>query len=71
MSQVGAPAEEDLQSWGQHSCTETVPDDVMRYIGRQLPGAVSFVFSCQVRLHTSRNPVLRFLTSRSLRPCSA
>ncbi|KAK9834193.1 hypothetical protein WJX81_007238 [Elliptochloris bilobata] len=47
-AQVGAPAEEDLQSWGQHSSTETVPDEVMRYIGCQLPGVVSFVFSCQV-----------------------
>ena len=46
---MGAPAEEDLQSWAQHSCTDTVPDDVMRYIGRALPGAVSFVFSCQAR----------------------
>ncbi len=51
--QVGAPAEEDIQSWAQHSCLETVPDDVMRYIGRALPSAVSFVFSCQARLHTS------------------
>lgn len=51
---MGAPAEEDLQSWAQHSCTDTVPDDVMRYIGRALPGAVSFVFSCQARLHMLR-----------------
>ena len=48
--QVGGPAEEDLQSWAQHSSMDTVPDDVMRYIGRALPGAVSFVFSCQARL---------------------
>ena len=47
--QIGAPAEEDLKSWGQHSSTETVPDEVMRFIGRHLPGAVSFVFSCQAR----------------------
>ncbi|KAK9808913.1 hypothetical protein WJX72_006358 [[Myrmecia] bisecta] len=44
-AQVGAPAEEDLKSWGQHSSTATVPDAVMQHIGDE---QVSFVFSCQV-----------------------
>ena len=48
MLQDGAPAEEDLQKWGQHSSTETVPDSVMRTIGAELPGLVSFVFACKV-----------------------
>ena len=48
MMQDGAPAEEDLQKWGQHSSTETVPDSVMRTIGAELPGLVSFVFACKV-----------------------
>lgn len=46
--QVDAPAEEDLKSWGQHSSTGSVPDAVMRSIGAELPGLVSFVFSCKV-----------------------
>ena len=46
--QIGAPAEEDLRSWGQHSATATVPDEVMRAIGAELPGVVSFVFTCKV-----------------------
>ena len=45
--QVGAPAEEDLKSWGQHTSTSTVPDSIMRTIGQELPGQVSFVFTCK------------------------
>ena len=48
--QDGAPAEEDLQAWGQHSSTDTVPDRVMQSIGAELPGQVSFVFACKVSL---------------------
>ena len=43
--QVGAPAEEDLKSWGHHSSPATVPDDIMAQAD---PSVVSFVFSCQV-----------------------
>ncbi|KAK9916056.1 hypothetical protein WJX75_007902 [Coccomyxa subellipsoidea] len=46
--EIGAPAEEDLKSWGQHTSTSTVPDAMMRTIGQQLPDQVSFVFSCKV-----------------------
>ena len=48
MMQDGAPAEEDLQSWGQHSSTDTVPDRVMQSIGIELPEQVSFIFACKV-----------------------
>lgn len=48
MPQDGAPAEEDLQSWGQHGSTDTVPDRVMQTIGLELPERVSFVFACKV-----------------------
>ena len=50
LAQDGAPAEEDLQSWGQHSSTDTVPDRVMQIIGAELPGQISFVFACKVPL---------------------
>lgn len=45
--QDGAPAEEDLKSWGHHSATSTVPDSIMRTIGEELPGQVSFIFTCK------------------------
>ena len=48
MPQDGAPAEEDLQSWGQHGSTDTVPDRIMQTIGLELPEQVSFVFACKV-----------------------
>ena len=50
--QVGAPAEEDLKSWGHHSEPTTIPDSIMRSIGTQLPGTISFVFSNQVSIRT-------------------
>ena len=50
MMQDGAPAEEDLPSWGQHSSTDTVPDRVMQSIGIDLPEQVSFIFACKVLL---------------------
>ncbi|KAK9804116.1 hypothetical protein WJX73_000321 [Symbiochloris irregularis] len=46
--QVGAPAEEDLKSWGHHADAATIPDSIMRSIGAELPGVISFVFSNQV-----------------------
>lgn len=49
--QVGAPAEEDLQNWGHHSSTSTVPDAVLQSIGQQHPDLVTFVFSCEVTRH--------------------
>lgn len=42
---VGAPAEEDLQNWGHHSCADTVPDAVMQKVAGD---DVSFIFSCKV-----------------------
>ena len=46
--QVGAPTEEDLMNWGQHTGPSTVADEVMQRVGAELPGTISFVFSCQV-----------------------
>jgi len=45
---VGAPAEEDLKNWGQHTGSASVPDEIMRRVGEDLPGTVSFIFTCQV-----------------------
>ena len=47
--QVGAPAEEDLKNWGQHSGPGTVPDEILQRVGEELPGTITFVFTCQVR----------------------
>eukprot|EP00884_Botryococcus_braunii_P013066 jgi/Botrbrau1/21760/Bobra.43_1s0150.1 len=47
-SQVGAPSEEELEQWGHHSSTATVPDAVLQRIGEQHPRLVSFVFSCEI-----------------------
>ena len=46
--QVGAPTEEDLKNWGQHTGPSTVADEVMQRVGEELPGTISFVFTCQV-----------------------
>ena len=46
--QTGAPAEEDLKNWGQHTGAASVPDEIMQRIGDELPGIISFVFTCQV-----------------------
>jgi hypothetical protein len=43
--QIGAPAEEDIKNWGQHSAVATVPDPVMHKAAGE---EVSFVFTCQV-----------------------
>jgi hypothetical protein len=43
---MGAPAEDELVSWGHHRDVGTVPDAVMQ---RMDPGIVSFVFSCKAR----------------------
>ncbi len=45
---MGAPAEEDLKNWGQHTGSTSVPDEIMQRVGEDLPGAVSFIFTCQV-----------------------
>ena len=47
--QEGSPAEEDLKNWGHHSGAATVPDEIMQRIGQDLPGTVSFIFTCQVQ----------------------
>ena len=46
--QVGMPAEEDLKNWGQHTGPATVPDHILQAVGAELPGTISFVFTCQV-----------------------
>ena len=46
--QVGMPAEEDLKNWGQHTGPATVPDLILQAVGAELPGTISFVFTCQV-----------------------
>lgn len=51
--QTGAPAEEDLKSWGHHTHPATLPDAIMRSIGAELPGIISFVFTNEVRWHQS------------------
>ncbi len=49
-SQIGAPAEEDLKSWGHHSsCSgdwSTVPDPLF---ARAAGSDVTFVFTCEVQ----------------------
>lgn len=51
--QEGAPAEEDLKNWGQHSGSATVPDKILQQVGEELPGTISFVFTCKVKLQNA------------------
>ena len=60
-AQVGAPAEEDLKHWGHHSDASTLPDAIMRSVGADLPGVISFVFSNQVGV-----PVMCYITGMRL-----
>ena len=46
--QEGSPAEEDLKNWGHHCGAATVPDEIMQSVCKDLPGSVSFVFTCEV-----------------------
>lgn len=53
-----------MKSWGQHSGPATVPDDMLQQVGQELPGTISFVFTCQVQnlvlacRHTSIVPAM-------------
>ena len=45
VAQVGEPDPEDLKKWGHHGSPLTVPDEILREVGKD---DVTFVFTCEV-----------------------
>lgn len=46
--QIGAPTDEQIRCWGRHIGISDLPDGLMKSVGAELPGIISFVFTNEV-----------------------